>query len=266
VDSSARSQAAQALLEAYRTGVPIAPLTSTYTGMEISDAYAIQIEQVADFTGRGERIKGHKVGLTSAAMQQQLGVDQPDFGHLWTSMFHLENLPIPAGSYLAPRIEPEVAFVLRRELRGPGVTVAEAIAATDFVLPALEIIDSRIKDWKITLLDTIADNASSGGVVLGSRPTRLEATDLRLTGCLLHRNGEVVATGAGGAVLGSPISAVVWLANTVGALGTTLEAGEVILSGSMTAAVPVAPGDVFTASLGPLGSVTARFAAETEES
>ena len=175
-------------------------------------------------------------------------------------MLFLEHVPIDASQYLQPKVEPEVAFVLKSSLRGPGVTVTQAISAVDYILPALEIIDSRIRDWKIGILDTIADNASSGGMVLGSTPVSLADVDLRLSGCVLHRNGEVIGTGAGGAVLGSPITSLVWLANTVGALGITLEAGHIVLPGSQTAAFPVAAGDVVRAQFGGIGSVTARFA------
>jgi 2-keto-4-pentenoate hydratase len=263
VDVVSQAEAAASLLEAYRTGKPIEPLRETYPGLTLADSYEIQLLQIRARLAAGATVKGHKVGLTSAVMQRQMEVDQPDYGHLLDDMFFLEHSPIPAGTYLQPRIEPEIAFVLRRPLRGPGVTAAEAAAAVDFCLPSLEIIDSRIRDWKIGILDTIADNASSGGVVLGSRPTPLSAVDLRLAGCVLHRNGEVVATGAGGAVLGSPLSSLVWLANTVGASGVTLEPGHVILPGSVTASIAVAPGDTFTATFAGLGSVTARFSEES---
>jgi 2-keto-4-pentenoate hydratase len=262
MDAVSRAEAVDALLAAYRTGNPVEPLIETYPDITLDDSYAIQVAQIRRRLDAGAVIKGHKVGLTSAAMQRQLGVDQPDYGHLLDDMFSLEHLPIPTGVFLQPRVEPEVAFVLKRPLRGPGVTVAEAIAAVDFVLPALEIIDSRIRDWKIGLLDTIADNASSGGVVLGSSPAPVDALDLRRMGCLLYRNAEVVGTGAGGAVLGSPLTSLVWLANTVGARGVVLEAGHVVLPGSITASVAVEPGDSFTAAFAGLGSVTARFAKE----
>ena len=262
MDLTLRSKAAAALLDAYDTKVAIPPLVQTYPGMTTEDSYAVQQLQIERRLSEGRTIKGHKVGLTSAAMQRQLGVDQPDYGHLLDDMFFLEHVLIPSSIYLQPKIEPEVAFVLKRRLSGPGVTVPEAISAVDYVLPALEIIDSRIENWKIGIVDTIADNASSGGLVLGSRPTRLEDVDLRLVGCTLLRNGRVVATGAGGAVLGSPINSLVWLANTVGALGVTLEAGHVILPGSVTAAQPVAPGDTYAAAFAGLGTVTARFAKE----
>ncbi|GAA5064184.1 2-keto-4-pentenoate hydratase [Thermocatellispora tengchongensis] len=262
MDPGSADKAAAELLAAYASGNPIQPLTTTYPDLSVEDAYAIQRAQIEVFLERGARIKGHKVGLTSAAMQRQLGVDQPDYGHLLDTMFHLDGAPIDTGRFIQPRIEPEIAFVLRRPLAGPGVTAADAVAAVDFVLPALEIIDSRIADWRITLADTIADNASSGGVVLGNRPVRLDAVDLVLAGCLLHRNGALIDTGAGGAVLGSPLNALVWLANVLGEQGVTLEAGHVVLPGSITAAIPVAPGDVVTATLAGIGTVTARFAAE----
>jgi 2-keto-4-pentenoate hydratase len=262
MDQRSRVEAAGLLAEATRTRRPIPPLTSRYEGMTLDDAYAVQLLQIEELLAAGRTVKGHKVGLTSIAMQRLLGVDEPDFGHLLDDYFHLEHAPVPMGSFLQPRIEPEVAFVLRAPLRGPGVTVHEAIAAVDFVLPALEIVDSRIQDWRIGLLDTVADNASSGAVVLGSTPTRLDEVDLRLAGAVMTRNGVVVGTGAGGAVLGSPISSLVWLANTLGARGVTLEAGHVVLPGAVCAMVPVAAGDTVTAAFAGLGTVTARFADE----
>lgn len=260
MDDATRAEAARNLLDAYSTRLPIDPLTSAYPGMCLEDAYAIQLLQIEEMLAGGRTIKGHKVGLTSAAMQRLLGVSEPDFGHLLDDFFYLEHAPIPLGRFVQPRIEPEVAFVLKRALRGPGVTVHEAIASVDFVLPALEIVDSRIRDWKIALFDTIADNASSGAVVLGSTPTPLDKVDLRLTGGVMTRNGRIVGTGAGGAVLGSPITSLVWLANTLGRRGVALEAGQVILPGSVCAMVPVEGGDTVSATFAGLGTVTARFA------
>ncbi len=257
-----REEIAGMLLGAYTSRQPVDPLTEKYDALTMADAYEIQLLQVRRWLGARARIKGHKIGLTSAAMQRQLGVDQPDYGHLLDSMFWLEHEPIPAARFLQPRVEPEIAFVLDKELRGPGVTAADAIGATGYVLPALELIDSRIRDWRIGLLDTIADNASSAGVILGSSPVPLTAVDLRLAGCNLHKNAELAGTGAGGAVLGSPLTAVVWLANTLGERGIVLEPGQVILPGSVTAAIPVGPGDTVTATFAGLGSVTARFTAE----
>lgn len=260
--------AAQRLLDAYRTGEPIDPLTPDYPDATLEMAYRIQQAQVDAWVAEGDVVRGHKVGLSSKAMQRMAGVDQPDFGHLTGRMFHLEHAPIPEGTYIQPRVEPEIAFVLGRPLEGPGVTVADAVRAVDFVLPALEVIDSRVRDWKIGIFDTISDNASSGGVVLGSTPVEVRDIDLRLFGCNLHINGELVATGAGGAVLGSPINALVWLANTIGPLGVALEPGHVVLPGSVTRAFPLAPGDSVVSTLGGLGSVTAvlgRAASDDQE-
>lgn len=255
-------QAAASLLGAYETGEPIRPLIEDYPLAAIEDAYRIQLRQVEEWASRGQAIRGHKVGLASAAMQRQMGVKQPDFGHLTSSMFYLEHVPIPATSFIQPRIEPEIAFVLGRRLEGPGVTVADAIRAVDCVLPALEIVDSRIRDWQISIVDTIADNASSGGVILGNTPSRLSDADLRTAGCVLYSNAQVAATGAGGAVLGSPLNALVWLANTVGPLGVALEPGHVVLPGSMTRAIPMTAGDTVITKIAGIGSVTAILSSE----
>lgn len=257
-----RVEAARRLLGAYVSAKPIAPLSETYEDLSVEDAYAIQLMQIDGLCAEGRTVRGHKVGLTNARVQAQLGVDQPDYGHLLDDFFHLEHVTIPMERFIQPRIEPEVAFVLCRPLRGPGVTVTAAIDAVDYVLPALEIVDSRIEDWRITITDTIADNASSGALVLGSTPTRIGEIDLRLTGVTLHRNGLVAATGACGAVLGSPINSLVWLANTVGSLGVTLEPGQVILPGAATPMVAVVAGDTLTATFAGLGMVTARFGKE----
>ena len=262
MEQSARTEAANRLLAAYTTREAIAPLTATYEGMSLDDAYAVQLAQVAERTAQGRTVTGHKVGLTSRAMQELLGVDQPDYGHLFGDFFHGEHEPIPVAAFLQPRIEPEIGFVLKAPLQGPGVTVEEALAAIDYVVPSLEIVDSRIEDWKITLLDTIADNASSGAAVLGATYTAVGAVDLALSECVFTRNGEVVGGGTGAAVLGSPVNALVWFANTLGARGVALEAGHVVLPGAVCAMVPIEPGDTFTATFSGLGSVTASFATE----
>jgi 2-keto-4-pentenoate hydratase len=255
-----RIEAANLLLQSYASGETIAPLTSTFPNIDTEDAYAIQLLQVKQWLSEGRKIVGHKVGLTSVQVQKRLGVNQPDFGHLFDDMFHLSGEEIPVGTYLQPKVEPEIAFVLKKSLVGPGVTIADAIGAIDYVVASLEIVGSRIADWKITLADTIADNASSGGVVLGTRPIKIEAADLRTLGAVVYKNGQIVQTGAGAAVLGSPISSLVWLANTLGRLGTPLEAGSVILPGAITPMVTANPGDVITADFNILGSVTATFA------
>jgi 2-keto-4-pentenoate hydratase len=247
------------LLDAYAEK-PIESLTSRFAGLTLDDAYEIQTIQTRRRTAEGARIVGFKVGLTSAPMQQQLGIDQPDYGVLFGDMVQAADAPIPTSAYLQPRAEPEVALVLDRPLTGPGLSVADVVGATRYVLPAIEIIDSRIADWRITLVDTIADNASSAGLVLGSTPVSPAGLDLALVGCVLRHNGRIVQTGAGAAVIGSPWHAATWLANTLTARGVTLDAGHVILTGSVTAAVPVSAGDTVTASIDRLGSVTAVFA------
>lgn len=263
MDPLAQAEIAESLLTARLTRSPVEPLTPAYPDLTLTDAYGIQLLQVHQRLAQGARVKGHKVGLTSLTAQRRMGVGQPDYGHLFDDMFHLERQPIPIGRFIAPRVEPEVAFVLRRPLRGPGVTVAEVACAVDFVLPALEIVDSRISGWRVGILDTVADNASAGGVVLGGRSTTLSDVDLRLGGCNLYLNGEVTATGAGGCVLGSPLNALVWLVN---ALGVPLSAGHVVIPGAITASVAVGAGDVVTAVFAGMGSVTARFANGTDMS
>lgn len=259
MNDSIRQKAAASLAEAYRSGVPVDPLVQTYPDITVDDAYAIQQLQLASRLDQGARVVGYKVGLTSAVMQRQMGVDQPDYGYLLDEMTYLENAPVPVENFLQPKVEPEIAFVLGRDVSGPYTTVAQVMGAIEYVVPALEIIDSRVRDWQIGLPDTVADNASSGGVVLGSRPIVLADQDLRLAGCNLYVNGRIVGTGAGGAVLGSPLTAAVWLINTLGARGVTLRAGQVVLSGSVTAAVSVARGDTVSAQIAGLGTVTTRF-------
>jgi 2-keto-4-pentenoate hydratase len=257
---NARGEAAQLLLRSYELRQPIPPLSDTYPDLDIEDAYAIQLEQAKAWLASGRKVAGHKVGLTSRAVQAQLGVNQPDFGHLLSDTFYLSGEPIPPGTFMQPRVEPEISFVLKQDLAGPGITIAEAIRAVDCVIGSLEIVDSRIAEWNIKLTDTVADNASAGGVVLGTKPVRIEDMDLRLAGAVLYRNGRIQHTGAGAAVLGSPISSLVWLANTLGRLGTTLKAGQVILPGAITPMVAAGPGDTITALFAGLGSVTAQFA------
>lgn len=257
--SDAHKAAAAGLLDAYASGRPIPPLSAANPDFTIDDAYRIQSIQVAAWVEHGDRIVGQKVGLSSRAMQRQMGVDRPDFGHLTASMFHTDDSVITAR-FIQPRIEPEIAFVLKKGLVGPGVTVSQAVAAVDYVVPALEIIDSRIADWNIGIVDTIADNASSGGFVLGHRPRLLREVDLSLVGAVLQCDGEVVGTGAGGAILGGPLNSLVWLANTLGRLGVEIHEGAVVLPGSMTRAVPVPPHSSFRLDVAGLGHVRALFA------
>ncbi|GAA4100110.1 2-keto-4-pentenoate hydratase [Actinomadura miaoliensis] len=253
-------EAAAALLDAHRSGTPIPPLSATYPGATIADAYRIQQEQARCWTEDGDRVRGHKIGLVSAAIQRQMGVHEPDYGHLTASMLRPEHRPIPARAFIQPRIEPEIAFVLDAPLRGPGVTADDAVRAVGYLLPALEIVDSRIRDWEISIVDTIADNASSGAAILGSTPIDPAEVDLPSANCALLRNGTVIETGTGAAVLGTPFNALAWLANAIGAMGVSLEPGQVVLSGSLTRAIPIAPGDSITAEFPGIGRVTAMLA------
>lgn len=248
-----------ALYQALIDRRPIAPLTESEPDLAIEDAYRIQLRMIERRLAKGETVIGKKIGVTSKAVQQMLNVYQPDFGHLLSGMVYSEGEPIPVGTLIAPRAEAEVAFVLKRDLNGPGVTAADVLRATDFVLPCFEIVDSRIKDWKIKIQDTVADNASCGVFVLGGTPRTVRGVDLSVAGMVVEKNGDVVSTAAGAAVQGSPVNAVAWLANTLGRLGIPLKAGEVILSGSQSPLMPAVAGDFFHCSVGGLGSCAVRF-------
>jgi 2-oxopent-4-enoate hydratase len=252
-------QYADALLAAERDRVPIPPLTDGWPAISPVDAYAIQERIVAAHMAAGETIVGWKVGLTSKAMQDQLGVDQPDYAPILSGWFPPEGEPIPFDALIAARGEAEIAFELSRPLRGPGVTAADVLAATRGVRPAIEVIDSRIEAWKIRLPDTVADMASTARVVVGEPLTSVADVDLKAVEVAFERNGEVVARGVGSAVLGDPAAAVAWAANTLGALGVTLEAGHIVMPGAMHASVPAARGDTFKATFEGLGSVEVRF-------
>jgi 2-keto-4-pentenoate hydratase len=260
VDQASRAAAADVLAAAEAAFSPVKRVSEQFPGLDVSDAYEIQLLNVGRRVRAGSVVRGHKVGLSSRAMQQMMQVSEPDYGHLLSDMFVMENTPIPAASLCAPRVEVEVAFVLREALPAPGCTVPDVLRCTAYVCPALEIIDSRIRNWELTLVDTIADNASSGLVVLGGRATPLDGLDLRTIGAVLRIGNKVIATGASGAVLGNPATAVAWLANKVHPFGVRLEAGHVVLPGSCTRAYDVAAGQVVRADFDQLGSVTAVFA------
>jgi 2-keto-4-pentenoate hydratase len=254
------SEIAQRLLEAECTRHPIPPLTSQYPEITAEDAYAIQLAIIEEKKRLGASVVGKKAGLTSQAMQKFFGVTEPDYGHLLSGMMVEDGGVISREEVIQPRAEPEIAFVLEKDLQGPGVTALDVLAAAKYVVPALEIIDSRIADWKIKLADTVADNASCGKVVVGGRVLRADSLDLRLIGVVLERNGEIVATGAGAAALGNPAIAVAWLANKLATLGQGLKAGEFVLPGSLTAAFDGRPGDNIRATFDKLGPVSVRFA------
>ena len=240
------------LLEAETTHVGIDPIT-------VDEAYYIQLENIKKKVNEGQKIVGKKIGLTSVAVQNLLGVDEPDYGHLLDSMVVENGGTIDTKDMLQPKIEGEIAFVLKQDLKGPNVTAVDVLQATDYVLPALEIVDSRVQDWKIKLQDTVADNASSGYYVLGGKPTKVEDIDLELLGMVLSQNGEMVNTGVGAAALGSPATCVAWLANRLADYDITLKAGEVILSGALSGMVVANPGDSFTARFAHLGQVSVNF-------
>lgn len=254
-----RRELSAALAEAEQRCAPVSPLSEDFPDIDVEDAYAIQRIGVGRRIANGARLVGHKVGLTSRAMQEQLNVAEPDYGHLLSDMFVLEGMTIPSSELCSPRVEPEVAFVLKHELTGPGLTVADVLRATDFVLPALEVIDSRIAQWRITLPDTVADNASSARVVLGGKPARIDRLDLRLIGAVLWKNGKTEETGVSGAVLGNPVNAVCWLANKLASFEAGLAAGDVVMPGSCTRAITVGPTDHVRAEFDGLGFVSVRF-------
>jgi 2-keto-4-pentenoate hydratase len=251
---------ADALWAAEQDRSPIAPLSASNGSLTVESAYAIQAINVARRTESGARVLGRKVGLTSRAMQEMLGVDEPDYGVLMADMFVEEGDDVDLGSLILPRAEAEIAFLLERDLAGPGITTAQVAGAVAGAMPALEIIDSRVEDWRIKLADTVADNASSARVVLGGRVTPIRALDLRLVGAVVTRNGVLADTGSGAAVLGNPLRCVAWLANKLAEFGEGLRAGDIVLAGALHRAFGVDDGDVCRAELAHLGAVTARFA------
>ncbi|MCY1289601.1 2-hydroxyhexa-2,4-dienoate hydratase [compost metagenome] len=237
----------------------LAPLTERHPDLAIEDAYAIQQRLIARRLERGERIIGKKIGVTSQAVMDMLGVGQPDFGQLTDAMVVEQGASVPMRNLIQPKAEGEIAFVLKHDLAGPGVTVADVLRATEGVMACFEIVDSRVRDWKIKIQDTVADNASCGVFVLGDRLVDPRGLDLVTTGMVLEKNGRVVGTGAGAASMGSPAIAVAWLANTLGRLGMSLKAGEVILSGALSAMVPVEAGDNLRVSIAGIGGCSVRF-------
>lgn len=250
---------AEALYAARRDRVPITPLTDADGNLGPADAYAIQQEFAAMMLRDGGSIVGYKLGLTSRPMQQLLGVDQPDYGPVLSSMVFDDGATLATTTLIQPKAEAEIALVLERPLRGPGVTDSDAAVAIAGARAAIEVIDSRIGDWKIKLVDTIADLASSGAIVLGPDVVPIDGWDPRLVGMVIAKNGEVQGTGAGAATMGNPVSAVAWLANTLAQFGVTLEPGHFVMTGALHAAFPVASGDTVHAEFDRLGSVIARF-------
>ena len=256
--------AAEALWQAEETGVQTGLLSQAHPGMTMDDAYAVQAALVARKLAAGRRVIGWKIGLTSRAMQQQLGIETPDSGVLLEDMAFEDGAVIPRGRFIAPRIEAELAFVMKAPLRGPGVQPWDVLAATQVVVPALEILDTRIvrvdraTGQARTIVDTIADNAANAGIVTGGRAVAPD-TDLRWCGAILSRNGAVEETGLGAGVLNDPVRAIAWLANRLALYNQGLEAGQIMLSGSFIRAVECRPGDTISADFGPLGTVSVHF-------
>ena len=247
------------LLDATTSLTPVAPLRDRVDHMDLADAYYVQTAQLEHHLAAGRVLAGRKVGLTSLAMQQQLGVDSPDFGFFFEDMVHGDGARIPASGFIQPKVEPEFGFVLKETLQGPGVTLEQAAAAIGAVYPAIEIIDSRITDWDIRLVDTVADNASCGAIAVGSTVLDVDPAALLDISCSLVVDSETLGTGTGADVMGNPVAPLAWLANVLGEQGVALEAGQLILPGSFTKAMPVVADSTATADFGPLGSLTIHF-------
>jgi len=252
-------QAASNIRQAYQTAQPCAPVAGLLPAGDIAAAYQVQELNTRQWLDQGRRLVGRKIGLTSRAVQSQLGVDQPDYGMLFADMGFVDGDDIPLAQVLQPRIETEVALVLERDLTRERHSAADVISAVAYALPALEIVGSRIADWKISILDTIADNGSSGLFFLGTSPVRLGAFDLALCGMTMSRGGEPVSTGAGRACLGNPLNAARWLADAMVAVDRPLLAGDIVLTGALGPMVALKPGDVIDARINGLGALRAAF-------
>lgn len=237
----------------------LSPLLERAPRISLADAYAVQLRLVTRRVQAGETIIGKKIGITSKPVQDFLGVYEPDFGQLMSGMLRTEDQGIDLDQLIQPKAEAELAFVLNKGLIGPGITATDVIRATDYVSPCFEIVDSRIRDWKLKIQDTVADNASCGVFILSDVRGDPRKLDITMAGMAVYKNGKLSSSGVGAAVQGSPVNAVVWLANTLGKLGLPFRAGEIILSGAQSAVVPVTTGDEFVCTIGGLGSCTARF-------
>ncbi|MFF5219114.1 2-keto-4-pentenoate hydratase [Micromonospora sp. NPDC000442] len=251
---------ATALYEARRNRVPIAPFTDACPTLDAAGGYAVQRRLTELLIADGERVIGYKAGLTSASMQEMFGVHAPDYGPVFASTVRTDGACFARDEFISPKVEAEIVFRLASPLTGPGVTVEQAHAAIGEVVAGLEIVDSRIRDWRIRLGDTIADLASNGAAVLGRSIPASAELDYRLVRMAFRRNGELVASGRGADALGNPVAVVALLANLLGESGITLEAGQLIMTGALHAAVPLSPGDTYTAEFDHLGSVTLQVA------
>ena len=259
MDQQQITQLGDELYAALTAGKTVSPLTSRGFDITIEDAYHIQQRMLARRIEKGEKVVGKKIGVTSKAVMNMLGVGQPDFGYLLDGMVYNEGESIPMDSLIQPKAEGEIAFLMNKDLMGPGLTAADILAATEGVMACFEIVDSRIQDWKIKIQDTVADNASCGVFVLGDKLVDPKKVDLALCGMVLEKNGEIVVTGAGAATMASPVNAMVRLANTLGRLGIGLNAGDIVLSGALGAMVPVKAGDSLRCTIGGIGGCSVRF-------
>ena len=250
---------AAALYEARRTRVPVPPLTEGDSGLTLEDAYLVQQGVVRRYLDDGDRIVGYKLGLTSKPMQQMLGVDSPDFAPVMSSHVLDDGAAVAVTDFIAPKLEAEIALVLGEDLAGPDCSTLDVLRAVEGVVASIELVDSRVADWRITLVDTVADMASSGAIVIGGGSTPVADVDLRTLGMVFTRDGEVVATGAGAAALGNPAAAVAWLVRTLHPFGATLPAGSIVMTGALHAAVPVAAGETYRAEFDRLGPVSVRI-------
>lgn len=244
------------LLEAEKTKQTMAPLRETYPEMTVAEAYEIQLETTRQKVAGGGTIVGKKIGATSRAIQEMFDSYEPDYGHLTDDMFYSDGDSVSLERFIDPKIEFEIAFILNKDLKGPNVSIVDVMNAIEYVVPAIEIIDSRIENWNIKFVDTVADNGSAAAFVIGGKPTKLDNLDLPHLGMVVYKNGEFFTSAAGAAVLGNPLRSVAWLANAIGKFGVTLKAGEVILAGALTAAVSVEAGDVFKVEFADIGSVS----------
>jgi 2-oxopent-4-enoate/cis-2-oxohex-4-enoate hydratase len=260
MDKELITQCGDELYEALSGRRTLRPFTERFSDISIEDAYHISLRMVERRVAAGERIIGKKIGVTSKVVQNMLNVHQPDFGYLTDKMAYSQGQEVPISELLIqPKAEGEIAFILKKDLIGPGITNADVLAATECVMPCFEIVDSRIEDWQIKVQDTVADNASCGLFVLGDRAVDPRKVDLTTCGMVVEKNGSIISTGAGAAALGSPVNCVTWLANRLGEFGIPLKAGEVILSGSLVPLEPVKAGDYMSLSIGGMGSASVRF-------
>lgn len=253
-----RAECVAGLLESHRTKIQGMRPSERFPQIEIADSYAISSAVAAEKVKQGRKIIGHKIGLTSKAMQASSKIDEPDYGYLFDDLLLQDGAKVKFDDFCVPRVEPELTFVLKEPLKGPGIGLIDVLRATEYVIPSIEIIDARVTEPR-RIFDTVADNGAAAGIVLGGRPVKVDEVDLRWVGAIFYRNSEIEETGLAAGVLGHPAMAIAWLANKLGVHGQTLEPGHLMLSGSFTRPVWAAKGDTLHADFGPLGSVSVQF-------